>query len=199
MADWWDQFKRLFKKAETSSPSNPLLHELIQRTPAERADLERWQETLVCRRLLDWLVDQYAVCQVDPQRIDESIDFLNTNSSKGFVIHFYKTNYSHRDVQHFFDYLKQRMLDIGYRTQISDTRTYNRPKWIETVQRHYVKPRPNFNPEEKQHQRYGNVTIEFTQRDEAVHNLKFRATFYQDSLFHPADDFAELIQEIVIR
>lgn len=197
MPEFWNYIKNLFKTAEESSPSNPVVHELIKRSEEEKADYDHWKNTLVRRRLTDWLIDQYAIYQVLPDDIDEALDFLDTPSSKGFVIHFNKTRYSVRDVTYFFDYLKERVRALNYRTQISDTRTYHRADWVETVQRHYLKPRPNFQEGEKMDQAYGNVMIELELRNERVQNLRFRATSYQDRLFNDALEFKALMQEVL--
>jgi hypothetical protein len=198
MPGLWDYIKNLFQQAEESSPSNPLIHELIERSEEEVADYERWKNTLVCRRLMDWLIDQYAIHNVLPEDTDEALDFLDTPSSKGFAIHFHKTNYSKRDIQHLFDILKERVLQLGYRAQISDRRTFNRNDWVETIERHYLKPAPSFGNEGKLNQKYGNVMIELELRNDKVHNLRFRATSYKDHLFREADEFRELMQRLMI-
>lgn len=197
MPNLWEQFKSLFKEAEQSSPSKPLIHEMIERSEDERKDFNFWKSTLVRKRLVDWLIDQYAIYQVQPDHIDEALDFLNTPSSKGFVIHFYRTRYSLRDITHFFDYLKQQVLKLNYRNQISDIRTYNRSNWVETVQRHYLKPRPNFERKGKINQQFGNITIEFHLRDDQPHYLKFQATSYKDHLFEDAKEFKELMGLVI--
>ncbi len=197
MGDLWDYFKKLFFKTESSSPSNPLIHEMISRTEAEKKDYRHWKETLVRRRLQDWLSDQYALYRVTPDDIDEAIDFLDTPSSKGFVIYLHLTQYSLRDSIFFLDFLKDRVLKINYKVQISDTRTYSNGEQIETVQRHYLKPRPNFETEGRLKQQFGNVTIELLLRDEKPYNLKFRATSYRDSLFEDPQDFKDLIIQLV--
>lgn len=197
MANLWNYIKELFTEAEQSSPSQPVVHEMIERTTEEKEDYAQWKEGLVRRRLMDWLRDQYAIFQVLPDDIDEALDFLDTPSSKGFVIHFYKTNYSKREVVHFFDFLKEKVLTLNYRTQISDSRTYNKPDWVETTERHYLKPRPNFQVGKKLKQGFGNVMIEVEARDEKVRNLRFRATVYKDHQFEEADDFKDLMRELL--
>lgn len=201
MDNIWNYFKNLFNKAEESSPSQPLIHEMIQRSETERADYQRWKNTLVCRRLLDWLNDQYAIYRVAPEDIGEALDFLDTPSSKGFVIHFHKTRYSKRDVTHFFDFLKEQVLALEYRPQISDLRTYNRNNWVETVERHYLKPGPTLRKQQEGDgrflQKFGNIMIELELRDDQVHNLRFRATSYKDSLFKEPQEFKELMQQIM--
>ena len=201
MDNIWDYFKNLFHKAEQSSPSQPVIHEMISRTPEEQEDYQHWKNTMVCRRLMDWLNSQYAIYRVAPRDIDEAVDFLDTPSSKGFVIHFNKTRYSKRDVTHFFDFLKEQVLALDYRSQISDLRTYNRPSWVETVERHYLKPSPRIRTEPEKDgrflQKYGNIMIEMELRNDQVFNLRFRATSYKDSLFKEAREFEELMQGIM--
>lgn len=194
MGDWWDDIRGLFQKAESSSPSHPAIHEMIERSSDEKVDFQHWKETIVRRRLQDWLFDQYAIFQALPHETDETLDFLSTPSSKGFAIHFSMTRYSQRDVQHYFDFLKERVLAQNYRIQISDRRTYNRKEWIETVERHYLKPRQKKQESQKLRQGFGNITIEHVKRDELSHLLKFRATIYRDHQFEDARGFRELMQ-----
>ena len=92
---------------------------------------------------------------------------------------------------------EERVRALNYRTQISDTRTYHRADWVETIQRHYLKPRPNFQEGKKMDQAYGNVMIELELRNDQVQNLRFRATSYQDRLFNDALEFKELMQEVM--
>jgi len=195
---FWEQIKKIFQSAEDSKPYQPVVREAISRTESELTDYEQWKNTLAKRRLLDWLQAEYVNFLVNPKHVDASLDFLKTRSSNGFVIHFHKTQYPLRDVTHFFDYLKERVLLLGYRKYTSDTRTYNRPNWVETINRHYLKPSINFGRAqgEKVNQRFGNITIEVLFRDEKVYNLKFSATSYSDYKYEPADDFDGLMQGI---
>lgn len=196
MSEFWSYIKSLFQQSKASSPSKPLVHELIQRSQEEQEDYRRWKETLVFQRLKDWLSNQYALSRHLPDELDEALDFLDTPSSKGFVVHFHKTGYSTREAVHFLDYLKDAVLAEDYRIQISDLRVYERPKWVETVQRHYLKPRPAMNEARKLRQRFGNVTVELYLRDDKPYQLRFRATSYRDHLFQEAEPFDILVQSL---
>lgn len=197
MSDIWDYLKSLFKAEQESSASNPFIHELIERTAEEKAAYEAWKFSLAGRRLINWLADQYAIWQVLPGDIEETIDFLDTPSSKGFVIHFHKTEYNRQEATHFFDYLKERVLSQHYKPQISDTRTWSQDTWVETVERHYLKPKPSRTANSKFDQQFGNITIELSLRNDKVFNLKFRATSYNDHLYQQASDFKELMQAVL--
>lgn len=197
MSEIWDYVKGLFKKAENSSASQPLIHEMIVRTDDQKKDYEFWKSTLVCKRLLNWLNEQYVLFRTGSETPDRSIDFLDTPSSKGFVIFFGETRYSDRDILHFFDLLKEQVLRLNYRTQISDIRSYERPQWVETAQRHYLKPRFGQNEDGKFVQQYGNIAIELISRNDRMHHLKFSATTYRDFNYTEALGFEELMQQVL--
>lgn len=197
MADFWKRISDWFKQEEVSSPSNPFIHELIERSPQEKEDLQFWQETLVRKRLSNWLNEQYAIFLLNPENHDESIDFLDTPSSKGFVIHLHHTQYSLRDARHFLDYLKNKVRTLGYRTQISDSRTYAKAEATETTERHYLKPNPKIIVGQKQEQKFGNITVSLVLRDNIPHQLFFQANTYQDRLFEEGLPFGKLFREVV--
>ncbi len=195
----WEEIKKIFQSAEESQPYQPVLRSAIERSEEEQLDYDNWKGTLSKRRLLDWVNAEYVNHLVNPEHVDQSMDFLNTRSSNGFVIHFHKTQYPIRDVMHLFDFLQERVLTLGYRKYTSDSRTYNRPNWVERIDRHYLKPSINFGRAkgEKVNQRFGNITIEVLMRNDKVHNLKFSATSYSDHKFQEADSFDELMRGIM--
>jgi uncharacterized membrane protein YheB (UPF0754 family) len=78
MTSLWKKIQNLFQEAERSSPSNPAIHEIIQRSEAEKNDYAQWRQTLVRRRLVDWLSQQYAISRVLPNDIDEGFDLIWT-------------------------------------------------------------------------------------------------------------------------
>ena len=194
----WDQIKNLFQSAEESSSNQPAIHEVINRSAEELVDFERWKESLGKKRLLDWLKAEHVNYIVSQENTDPAIDFLNTPSTKGFVVHFYKTNYNKREIIHFFDLLKEKVLDLGYKSYLSDTRTYNKQDWVEQLDRHYLKPPSNLRlaGKEKMDQRFGNITIELLYKNDKISLLKFRATVYSDHLYKEGEDFNELMKAV---
>ncbi|MCP9236743.1 hypothetical protein [Lewinella sp. JB7] len=198
MANFWQKISALFDAAEQSTPAAPAVHELIERDAEELARYARWKKTLARRRLFDWLMDQYAQFRVTG-RVDTSVSFLDTPSSKGFVIHFHQTQYGKEEISHFFHYLQERILELDYRTQVSDRRIFSRPDWVETQERHYLKPRTRQQRQEAEigrgdlDQKFGNITVELELRDDLPWNLRLRATTYQDALYREAESFRALM------
>lgn len=201
MATFWEKITALFDIAEQSTPAAPAVHEMIERDPEELADYERWKKTLARRRLFDWLLDQYVQFRAGAAT-DHSVSFLDTPSSKGFVVHFNDTNYGRREINHFFHYLKERILELNYRTQISDRRVFSRKDWVETQERHYLKPRTRHQrlagPPERGalDQKFGNITVELELRNDLPWNLRLRATTYQDALYNAPESFRALMMAV---
>ncbi len=191
----WEQITALFRQAEESSPSAPAVHELITRDEEELAAYEQWKRTLSRHRLMDWLTDQYAVAR-GKGRQDEAIGFLDTPSTKGFVIHFHRVQYSPEEINHFFHYLQEQILALDYRSDISDRRIFSRKDWVETQERHYLKPRNTYEEGQLLNQGFGNITIELERRNDRPHNLRLRATAYQDALYAPSGSFGGLMMAL---
>lgn len=201
MSNIWDYFKQLFQESEESSPSKPFIREEISRSDEEQEAYNLWKRTLAPQKMLDFINREYANHLIEPEKMDNSFGVLTTKSTNGFVIHFSELRHNQKDIQFFFDYLKEIVLNIGYKHYMSDTRTYNRKLWVENVERHYLKPPIKFDEKEvaktRLIQQYGNIMIELLFRNDQLINLKFRATNYTDHNFTEANSFSDLIREIV--
>ncbi len=196
MKDIWDYFKNLFQKAEESSLSTPYIHEMLSRPDGYQHGFDAWKDSKSSAGLLEWIDWQYGLWQALPEDIDESIDFLNMPSSKGFVIYVNKRKMEKQETTYLFDLLKEKVLGLNYKSVMSDTRTWAREAWVETLERHYLKPRTVWD-DSKVNQRYGNITIEFSLRNDAPHHLKFRVDSYKGQKYRPAESFKDLMQAIM--
>lgn len=198
MSGFWQRLFKLQQAVENSSPAVPAIHELIQRSEEEQADYETWKDSYILRQMRQWIKEEYEYYQrSNKTRPNSNIDFLRIPSSNGFIAHLRNTNYTRQEAIFFLDFLKDRVKTLNYRTQISDTRTYSRNSWVETVERHYLKPRLEIIEGEKMDQQFGNITIELEIRDEVVHNLRLRATHYQDFNFLPVKDYKDLMKVLL--
>ncbi len=147
-----------------------------------------------------------AVLLVDDDEDDYLIttDFLRDIRTQQFEVTWAATydealvylSEQHFDVC-FFDYLKGQVLAQNYKSELSDIRETQRGAWLETIQRHYLKPKSSINDSGLIRQRFGNVTIELVLRNEVVHHLRLRATAYSDHLYQDAWDFQVLMDGLV--
>lgn len=205
----WNRVKALFNEAESSTKQEPADHSILTRHQDEREAFAVWREGIIARRLKDWFADQYAVFLTYPQQVDEALDFLDTPSSKGFVVHFHKTQYSLREAEFFQLYLREKVLSQNYRTQVADTKAYAIDAGTERNDRYYLKPRPDWSPPEGHQgginthsadqfdQQFGNVLIELVVRNDKPHHLKFSATIYHDRVYQKAQSFGALMQVVL--
>jgi hypothetical protein len=200
--DLWQYVKDLFKAEQESSSIKPFIQEPLERLENETESYEIWKRTLAKQRLLDWLNIQYATFTMSGEsEIDKTIDFLNTPTSKGFVIHFNDKFHNRKDIIYLFDYLKERVLEMNYKPYMSDTRTYNQTRndknWVETIERHYLKPRFKVLEDNTFDQRFGNIKIELLFRNDVIRNLQFSATRYHDRNYKEANTFNDLMRELL--
>lgn len=196
MTDFFDFFKSWFRKTETSTPSNPAVHELISRDEAYEQAYQEWKSSLTCRRMLDWLWNQYALWVSLPDELDTAIDFLDTPSSKGFAIHYSKQSVPAQQCRFFMDLLREKVMAWPYRLSLADRREYLAGNEVETLERYYLKPRHHRTQENLIAQGFGNITIELVLRNDKPHQLRFRANTYNDRLYAKADAFKELFQDL---
>ncbi|MFK8008199.1 MAG: hypothetical protein AB8H03_17715 [Saprospiraceae bacterium] len=198
MSDFWKKIKNVFSAAEASSSIHPTIHEIIERSEEELMNYEQWKNSLVARRLIDWLKNEYFTYLTSPKNIDRSIEFLNSTSKKGFVIHFSRMQYRLEEITFLFDYLKEKVKELPYRIYVSDTRTYPKNDFVETIHRHYLKPSLKLKVAgQKAGQAFGNITIEMLLKNDEIVDLKFSATTYRDHQFKEAGDFNELMREVI--
>ena len=112
MTDIWQYFQNLFQQVKESSKTQPILQDPIIRSPSEIAAYERWKKLRLKQQLLQWLEMEYANFLKDGQPIDDSIVFLSKPSIKGFAIRFSELRYGVKEINHFFDYLREKVLEL---------------------------------------------------------------------------------------
>lgn len=215
-SSWWEQVKGIFSKAEASSSNEPVSHEVLTRHQDRREDLARWREGVVAQRMRDWLREAYEHYLRTGEPPSRAVDFLDTSSAKGFVIHFDELQYSREEAEFFQLMLRERVLaptpladgttEKRYRTQVADTKAYTRAGATERTDRYYLKPRlalhddpaiaaaPDGHTADQFGQGFGNVLIELVSRNDVPYRLRFSATIYHDRVYREAESFGALMQ-----
>ena len=224
---WWADVKRVFAKAADSSRAEPVVHEVLTRHRDCAEALATWQRGIVCGALLDLVSEAYGQFLLAGQPRDEAVDFLDTPSAKGFVVHFDRLQYSTAEAEMLQLHLRQRVLantsaDLAlagredatpaYRTQVADTKTYATARGqTERTDRYYLKPRPvahadpalaaapDTHTADQFAQGFGNILIELVVRDARAYRIRLSATIYHDRVYQEATAFAALMQQLLRR
>ncbi len=199
---WINQImQQLFGKEEevSKTPSRqPVVHEVIQRTHTDKDAYQRWLGSQRMQRALDFIQLEYNKNRHEENLVGATFYHLNQPSSKGFILNYRKDMFSEKEFQYYFDYLKERVLTLDYKSYTSDLRSYDRGEYVETIERHYLKPSWRMTADKSQLvQQYGNITITHHSKDDQPVYLKFMCHNYADRQFTDAEDFEQLIQHMI--
>ena len=189
----WQRIKELLNHTERSTSGQPAIHKVLDRSNASNEAYVAWKHENSVHDTLDWLLTNYH-SEISGGKVDRSIAFLDTPSKKGFVFYLMDGVPETRHPEHLMDYIKDRMIDLGYNLYTSDLKSYSAGDEVETQQRHYLKPPLNFVPNQKLSQLFGNISIEYILRNDRPYMFKFSATTYQDYMFEDASAFEQLMK-----
>lgn len=189
--DFWNKLKDWFKEEEQSSPTKPFVEEWLERSDEEKEDLKKWKLSDNCLEFSDLV---YGTFLKDEKK--SSLTFLKSPYSSGFLIEFKEKQYRLRDVQRFMDFLKEKVLNLNYKRQLSDYRLYTKNNKTERIERFYLKPRLKLLESNQVEQLFGNVIIELTIRDEMPLILKFQVNRYSDRNYTESNTFENLMKAL---
>ncbi|WP_020526181.1 hypothetical protein [Flexithrix dorotheae] len=188
-------FKRLFSESIILPDQEPIITEALKRRAKELSNYFYWLNNALYKSLLSRI--QTAYWEKQRNRLsDLQIHLFNTRYANGLAIT-YHPSISPEEFQHFFDLLKDRALNIGYNLSISDRKIFDRKKYVEVIEKYYLKP-PLSIPKagEIKDQMYGNILIEQVLIDSNPSYIKLMANIYSDRLYTKAKNFDKLIKEL---
>ena len=73
MNNLWQHFKDLFQQSEKSTPSNPFIHEVIERQPSEIAKYLLWKDSSAANYMTNWIYRQYGLYKSIPNEKNDAI------------------------------------------------------------------------------------------------------------------------------
>ncbi|MDW7692133.1 hypothetical protein R9C00_14670 [Flammeovirgaceae bacterium SG7u.111] len=191
--------KQLFPEPEVATSKEPLVSEALIRSMNEKGRYFKWLNQSTYKSVLYEIYENY---QLKKQQLTKNwwVHVLSSKYANGFAITFNQL-YTTHDFQHLFDYFKDQVLNIGYRLCVSDRKIYDRPNYVETVEKYYLKPpaRKSYESSGLLDQVYGNIIIEHVLIDDKPSYIRFMANIYSDRLYTKALDFEELMKVIFLK
>lgn len=181
-----DLRQRLFSK------SNTLWQEVIRRPAREVAHQKKWSA-----QGPEVLASLHKAYHYQKAGITGSwqIHVFHSRYANGFAVDF-PAEMSAMDFQHLFDLLRDRVLAMDYRLANSDRRFAEKPEFVETIEKHYLKP-PIQKSEPPIDQHYGNILIELIKHDEEPRHIKLMANIYNDRLYQSPRSFEEFMDRLL--
>jgi len=199
MAGFWDQIKNIFGKSvdvhEQQTPA--AVHELINRPEEELKDYESWKNSKRKDQALRFMQMEYKKDVLSEENyLGSTFYTINKPASEGFILNFNEQIFSPLEFQHFFDYLKEKILALDYKLYSSDLRIFNRPRYVESIERHYMKPRYRFNDDKHFIQQYGNIMVTQIKKDHKPVYIQLMCNRYMDRKYTAPMPFKELITHL---
>ncbi|MCS6967165.1 MAG: hypothetical protein RMJ44_02105 [Cytophagales bacterium] len=190
--------EQLFPRRHTENV--PVLEEALERNQDFRHKMFLWQNSGAHHRLAYQFWEAWQL-KKNQQLADFQVHILKINGSNGIAFT-YHPQIGPEPFQFFFDYLRDKTLQIGYQLYTSDRRIYLRSHYTETVEKHYLKPPIDLRVENGKflpcNQLYGNVLIEYVQIDDQPSFIRLMAHYYQDSLYQPPLPFDDFVKNVLL-
>lgn len=121
------------------------------------------------------------------------VQLLNEGGRQGAVF-FYDPSIGPGNFQHFFDFIRDRVLELGYNVSTSDQRIQRHQRYTETIYKHFMKPQPtDCLVTGRCNQRFGTVSVDLVTINGQPGFIRFMSNAYHDDIFTAAHSFDELI------
>jgi hypothetical protein len=190
-------FNQIFQKLFPNPSSNILLKEVLERSEKDKKAYQVWKDTEAHKPLLEAIAKAYFYKKTNIVS-DIQVHLLKITGAKGLAISYHPT-FGEKNFQHFFDFLKDKVLSFNYFLQTSEKRISEKEDFMETKEKYYLKPNASFKfntsfkSAEKTNQLYGNILLEYIKIDDKPSYIKLLVTFYQDAMYSQVMDFDEFV------
>ena len=168
-----------------------LIHEVLTRSEKEVASFHLWENSEDRKDLIHEVQHAYYMKR---QGISSSLEvhLLESKYSNGFAIS-YHSQIGVENFKHLFDFLKLKVLENKYKLAQGDRRVIPRDRYVESIEKWYLKPETEGESDGTFNQRFGNVLIEKVEIDGNPSYIKFMANLYQDRQYTEAKPFQGLL------
>lgn len=172
------------------------VREVMQRSEKDQRAYEQWRESDDKQQLLQEIAQAYYYKKTNI-RSDFDVHILNMPTANGFAIT-YHPRIQEKHFQYLLDYLKDRVILLGYRLVNNDRRMTEKSNYVETTEHYYLKPPLNAESMEKLpiDQQFGNVSLSQVFVDNRPSFLKVLVSIYSDRLYQDALHFDDFVTHL---
>ena len=168
----------------------------LVRTAAQQKRHSQWVAQQVYRNWMGPFFKAYHFRKAHVQGQGLRVQLLREEGRQG-ALFFYDPSIGPGNFQHLFDFIGERVLALGYHVTTSDQRTLRHPRYVETIQKHFLKPQPKDCPDTGRcQQRFGTVTVDMVSINHQPGFIRFFSNPYNDAIFTPPGSFDELMEAV---
>lgn len=184
--------KRLFPgSAPASAEWQPL-----QRRPSHERRRQQWLTQQVYRNWMGPFFKAYHYQKAGLPGARFRVQLIKEAHRHGAVF-LYDPSMGPGNFQHLFDYLRDRVLALGYHLGAADERTTRHESFTEATQKYFLKPRPyDCASSGRCDQRYGNVTVDLVSINGQPGFIRLISNPFSDAIFTPPASFDELMEAV---
>jgi hypothetical protein len=169
----------------------------LTRTDEEIQAYNTWRVTAACKNWKLFLKKEQEAFAKRCKMAEclSAVKFEQLKCCQNFHLVFDNKIHNIKDFTFLFDHFKDALLENGYQLHTSDVRTYHCSETKkETIERHYLKPKPILVQGEKIDQLFGNVTLVLHAKNGVPIYLACRSTHYRDAnLYNPVRPMREMV------
>ncbi|UOR07069.1 hypothetical protein MUN82_08205 [Hymenobacter aerilatus] len=168
----------------------------LARTRAQQESYARWVQQRVYLNWMGPFFKAYHFQKTNVRGQGLRVQLLSECGRQG-ALFFYDPSIGPGNFQHLFDFIRDRVLALGYHLSTSDCRRRPHAEYTETIEKHFLKPTPGDCPETGRcNQRFGNVTVDLVRINNQPGFIRFVSNPYHDNIFSPAHTFDELLDAV---
>ncbi len=184
--------KKLFPADKVTNGKEAFVSEELTRNEPYKQAYFRWINEGAYKPLLHDVHEAYQH-KLQKNEVTLKLHLLTTPYANGFALSYHAT-IGEKEFNYLFDYLKDQVINAGYQLNNSSRKIYDKPNYIETKEKYYLKPPlKGLDDGTLFDQMYGNISIENILIDGKPSYMKLVASIYSDRLYTKALPFQSLV------
>lgn len=187
-----DLLKKIFPERKKDRPVE--VQEELRRSESYLQAYQEWKSSGQAEDLMRKIKKSLQMKQCGTEGL-YPVHLFNSAAANGFAISYHPT-ISRQEFRFLLDYLRDRVLDMGYRLANTDHQIRDKETYVQATEKHYLKPPLSPAEAKKAEQHYGNILLEYVLIDNQPSYLKLMVTIYTDHLYTKAHSYDELVERL---
>jgi len=183
----FDNVKKIFSNKEEKEEARLIGEQPLKRTNEYLIQYEKWLRSDEHRQMLQLLADSFKAKNNEGGQKDHAVCFLMIPSVNGMTYSFDSNRWAEEEFIYLFDYMCQKLEELGYSCQSSKVESWDRDEYQENVQRCQM-----VNKED----RFDKVLLRLTFKNDKMYSLKCCACSPPEKSATSNKRFQQIIQEI---
>ncbi len=188
-------FDNLYQKFFTSKTASDfkIYNEVIERPARYLYHYQEWKDSDRPEKIISDYSKSYHLKHTGIES-EPHVHIFNSPAANGFAFT-YHSLLGKDEFQYLFDLLADKVKLLGYRMVNSDVHVAEKADFIETREKHYLKP-PMGTFRTASDQYYGNILVEYVKINDEPSYIKLLANTYSDRLYMEPRPYTELVEHL---